>query len=235
MNIENTIRNEEGYMLYPGFIPAVLCADFLGILDSLKTVRAINSNKEYKEKDECASLDNIAICWSQLVHDFPEFHAIRRLVDPFIKQTFPNLEFYASDVVTVKSGSNYISPHVDTPHRFNKWNYNKDLLGLQCIISLLDTDKNNASTGLVPFSQKRDFDIQQCYKGTFDSWFMSNYKQHEMPRGTLLFYNCRVLHSSMPNLGTQDRPALLLNYLDRKIIDEVASVDNVWVSNGKRS
>lgn len=235
MNIENILRNEEGYMIYEGFIPEVLCADFLGILDGLKTVRAINSKKEYKEKDESAGLDNIAVYWSQMVHDFPEFQAIQRLVNPFIKQTFTNLEFYASDVVTIKSGSDYISPHVDTPHRFNKWNYNKDLLGIQCIITLLDTDKNNGSTGLVPFSQKRDFDIQQCYKGTFDRWFIDNCRQHDMPRGSLLFYNCRVLHSSMPNRGTQDRPALLLNYLDRKIIDEVTTVDNIWASNGKRS
>jgi hypothetical protein len=38
----------------------------------------------------------------------------------------------------------------------------------------------------------------------------------------------------MPNNGQIERPALLFNYLDSSIIDEVSDIDNVWTSNGKR-
>jgi len=233
MNVKDKIINQEGYIIYESFVPELLCADFLDLTKKLKTVRAINK-KEYKEREDAESID-ASVTWSEMVHQFPEFQSIKRLVDPVIKQNFIDLEFYASDVVTVKAGSQFVNPHIDTPHRFKKWNYDKRLLGIQCIIPIEHTTKNNASTGLVPFSQKRDFDIDECYNGTFDRWFSSNCKQHDMPRGSLLFYNCRVLHSSMPNNTDKDRPALLLNYLDRNIIDEVKEVDNIWESNGKRS
>jgi hypothetical protein len=49
-----------------------------------------------------------------------------------------------------------------------------------------------------------------------------------------LMYNCRVLHSSMPNNGQLERPALLFNYLYHSIIDEVSEIDNIWSSNDKR-
>jgi ectoine hydroxylase-related dioxygenase (phytanoyl-CoA dioxygenase family) len=96
---------------------------------------------------------------------------------------------------------------------------------------LEDTDKTNGSTGVVPYSQKRNFNINECYSGRFDRWFSENSVQPDMPIGSLLMYNCRVLHSSMPNMTEKDRPALLLNYLDSSIIDEVKTIDNVWTSN----
>ncbi len=71
--------------------------------------------------------------------------------------------------------------------------------------------------------------------GHFDNWFLNNCKQHDMSKGSVLFYNCRLLHSSMPNLSDKIRPALLINYLDKSILEEVSKVDNVWTSNGKRS
>jgi ectoine hydroxylase-related dioxygenase (phytanoyl-CoA dioxygenase family) len=93
-------------------------------------------------------------------------------------------------------------------------------------------NKNSASTGLVPYSQKRDFDIDKCYNGDYDRWFVENAVQPDMPTGSLLFYNCRILHSSMPNPQDIERPALLYNYLDRSIVDDVKKLDNIWASNG---
>ena len=46
-------------------------------------------------------------------------------------------------------------------------------------------------------------------------------------------YNCRLLHSSMPNPTDSKRPAILMNYLDSDIIDEVRTMDNIWGSNGE--
>jgi len=203
-------------------------------LSELYHVRASSSKKAYAEKEDIKNLENISVWWSQTVHEFPETQKILKLIDPLIKTNFTNLTFYASDVVTILSGSNWVSPHVDTPHRFSKYNFDKRLLGIQCIVSLDDIDKDSASTGLVPFSQKRDFEIDKCYTGVYDRWFLENCKQHDMPKGSLLMYNCRVLHSSMPNYTDKSRPALLLNYLDKSIIDDVKKVDNVWTSNGKR-
>jgi len=233
-DFKKILAEEEGYVILHGFIPSLLIADFKNRLSELYPVRASSSKKAYAEKEDIKNLENISVWWSQTVHEFPETQKILKLIDPLIKTNFTNLTFYASDVVTILSGSNWVSPHVDTPHRFSKYNFDKRLLGIQCIVSLDDIDKDSASTGLVPFSQKRDFEIDKCYTGVYDRWFLENCKQHDMPKGSLLMYNCRVLHSSMPNYTDKSRPALLLNYLDKSIIDDVKKVDNVWTSNGKR-
>ena len=232
-DIKTILEQGEGYKILPGFIPSVLIADYKKILDQLKPVRASSSKKVYAENEAISDLEDISVWWSQTVENFDEFKKIRKLVDPVIYNNFPNLVFYASDTVTINPKSQWFSPHVDTPHRFERWNFDKRLLGIQCIITLEDVTKENASTGLVPFSQKRDFEINKCYTGTFDRWFMENCKQHDMPKGSLLLYNCRVLHSSMPNNSDKPRPALLLNYLERTIMNDVAKVDNIWSSNGK--
>ena len=230
-NITQTLTTGNGYVNLQGFIPSHLITTFRKRVFDLYPVRASSSKKVYAERDDIKNLEDISVWWSQQVDDFPETQAIRRIVDPLIIQNFVSLKHYVSDVVTINSKSTWINPHVDTPHRFAKWNYDPRLLGIQCIISLEDTNKDNGSTGLVPFSQKRNYDIKQCYSGHYDHWFKENMIQPDMPKGSLLLYNCRILHSSMPNPSMHDRPALLLNYLENSIIEEVKSLDNVWVSN----
>jgi ectoine hydroxylase-related dioxygenase (phytanoyl-CoA dioxygenase family) len=233
-DIKNILELGEGYLVLPGFIPSILIADYRNILNDLYMVRASSSKKVYAERDSIKNLEDVSVWWSQTVESFKPFLAIKKLIDPVIRNNFKDLDFYASDTVTVNANSQWVSPHVDTPHRFEKWNFDKRLLGIQCIISLEDVNKENAATGLVPFSQKRDFEINKCYTGGYDRWFLDNCKQPDMPKGSLLLYNCRVLHSSMPNNSNKARPALLLNYLHKDILAEVTEIDNVWSSNGKR-
>ena len=232
---KSVLTEGEGYKVLPGFIPRTLISNFLLRLKDLYPIRAISNDKKYAERDDIKNLENISVWWSQTVDHMPEAQAIQKLVNPIIQTHFTNLNMYANDTVTISAGSTFVNPHVDTPHRFSKYNFDKRLLGIQCIISLDDIDKDSGSTGLVPYSQKRDFEIDKCYNGTYDRWFKENAIQPDMPRGSLLFYNCRVLHSSMPNPKELERPALLYNYLDRNIIDEVKSMDNLWSSNGKSS
>lgn len=233
-DIKETIESKEGYVLWDSFFPELYISDFNQRLKDLYPVRASSSKKVYAERDDIKNLEDINVWWSQSVSDFPEVKKIQKFIDPLIEFNFPNLTHYASDCVFIKAGSTWVNPHVDTPHRFDKWNFDKRLLGIQCIVSLTDLNSENGSTGLIPYSHKRDFDIHKCYSGNYDRWFMQNVKQHIMPKGSLLLYNCRVLHSSMPNFGQIERPALLFNYLDRSIIDEVSEIDNIWSSNGKR-
>lgn len=235
MNLKEELTNGKGYHIFERFIPAILVSDIKNILKDLYPVRASSSTKIYKEREEVQTLNDISVWWSQSLNDFKVLKKIKSLVDPIVQSNFNNLEFYASDMVVINAGSKWISPHVDTPHRFQPWNYDKRLLGVQCIISLSNLDENSASTGLVPYSQKRDFEINKCYTSEYDRWFLDNCKQHKMPKGSLLMYNCRVLHSSMPNPTPDPRPALLINYLDKSIMNDVRLVDNVWTSNGKSS
>lgn len=232
-DIKDQLINGKGYVILEHFVPSYLIADLKTILKELKPVRASSSDKVYAERDDIQNLKDISVWWSQSVENYKQVQKVKQIVDTIILSNFPNLKFYATDMVTVNAGSTWVNPHVDTPHRFAKWNFVKDLLGIQCIINLDTIDVNSASTGIVPYSQKRDWNINDCYAGKFDRWFLENAKQHTMPKGSLLMYNCRVLHSSMPNPSTNNRPALLLNYLHSSIISEVSSIDNIWTSNGK--
>lgn len=229
------IEHGQGYKLYNEFIPQDTITDYKKILNKLYPVRASSSKKVYAERDAIKNLEDVSVWWSQTIDQYQEFQNIKKMVDPIIQNNFSTLDFYAADTVTINPYSQWYSPHVDTPHRFKEWNYDKRLLGIQCIISLDNVTKANAATGLVPYSQKRDFEIEKCYTGKLDKWFLDNCKQYEMPVGSLLIYNCRVLHSSMPNNTDIPRPAILINYLDNSIINEVSKIDNIWTSNGKRS
>jgi len=233
-NLKDIIIEKEGYNIFESLIPNILISDLQNRIQYLKTVRAVSADKTYAERENIQKLKDKVVSWSETVETLPEFLAIKKIIDPIIHDCFNNFDFYSADIVTVYPYSTYLNPHVDTPHRFSKWNFDKRLLGIQCIITLEDVTTENAATGLVPYSQKRDFEINNCYKGTFDRWFRQNCKQHDMPKGSLLMYNCRILHSSMPNNTDRARPALLLNYLDSSIIDEVSTIDNIWSSNGKR-
>jgi ectoine hydroxylase-related dioxygenase (phytanoyl-CoA dioxygenase family) len=233
-DLSKILKEDTGYYVLESFISKTLLEDFKAILKDLYPVRASSSKKVYAEGEDIKSLEDISVWWSQTVDKFEPVQKIKGMLDDIIITNFPNLQFYASDTVTINPHSNWISPHVDTPHRFPLWNFDKRLLGIQCIISLQDADKNSAATGLVPFSQKRDFDIMKCYTGFYDNWFKENVRQPNMPEGSLLMYNCRVLHSSMPNPQNSARPALLFNYLDNSIVDAVSNIDNIWSSNGKR-
>ena len=232
--IKPQLTTGDGYVILEKLIPESLIDDILSKQDVLYPVRASSSNKKYAERDDIKTLPNISVWWSQLVMDWPEVIQIEQIIRPRILPHLPRAKWYASDIVILEPYSQWINPHVDTPHRFKGYNYNKNLLGIQCIVALNDLDKNTGATGVIPESQKQDFNINLCYQGAYNTTFMKRCVQPKLSKGSVLFYNCRLLHSSMPNPQPTKRPALLLNYLDSNIIEDVRKLDNIWVSNDNR-
>lgn len=231
-NNVNELKNGEGYYTN-NVVPLNLISNLVSKLHTCYPVRASNTNKVYAEKENIKNLTDICVWWSQDVSGWTEVQNIENIVAEYVRRFLQTAMFYSSDIVFIEPNTNYISPHVDTPHRFRKWNYDRNLLGIQVIVPLQDVDANSASTGLVPHSHKRDFDINLCYRGHYDQYFLKNVIQPTLSVGSILIYNCRLLHSCMPNLQSKPRPALLLNYLEKSIIEEVTKVDNIWTSNGK--
>ena len=222
----------EGYVVLEKLIPEQLIDSILAKTNLLTPVRASSSTKKYAERDAIKDLPDIAVWWSQMVMDWPEVIEVNQIIFEKVKEHLPSAEWYASDIVTIEGNSKWVNPHIDTPHRFKTYNYDKRLLGIQAIVSLFDLDKSTGATGIVPNSQLTDFNINLCYQGFYNTWFNKNCIQPSLPKGSVLFYNCRLLHSSMPNTKNTSRPALLLNYLDGSIIEDVKKLDNIWVSNG---
>jgi ectoine hydroxylase-related dioxygenase (phytanoyl-CoA dioxygenase family) len=229
--IKPELTEGQGYIILEKIIPEPLIDSIVEKLTTLYPVRASSANKKYAERDDIKKLPDISVWWSQLVMDWPEVKEINNILASKISDYLTDPVWYSSDVVTINPHSKWINPHVDTPHRFKKYNYDKRLLGIQAICSLFALDKANGVTGMVPNSQRMDFNINLCYQGFYNSWFEKNCIQPILPKGSILFYNCRVLHSSMPNTLTKPRQALLFNYLTGSIIDDVKSLDNIWQSN----
>lgn len=230
--IKHQLTTGDGYVIIEKLIPINLIDNILEKQDRLYPVRASSSNKKYAELDNIKNLPNISVWWSQLVMDWPEVIHINNLLQPYILPHMPKSIWYNSDIVTLEPFSTYINPHIDTPHRFKNYNYNKNLLGIQCIVALSDLDKDTGATGILPKSQIKDFNIDLCYQGMYTTMFKDKCIQPKLSKGSVLFYNCRLLHSTMPNPQNKKRPALLLNYLDGSIINDVKKLDNIWASNG---
>jgi len=229
--IKHQLTTGEGYVVLENLISTELIDSILAKQDKLYPVRASSSNKKYAERDEIQNLPNISVWWSQMLMDWPEVIEIENVIRPHIKTHMPNAEWYAGDIVVLEPHSTWINPHIDTPHRFKKYNYNKNLLGIQCIVALSNLDKDTGATGILPGSQNKDFNINLCYQGMYTNMFTDKCIQPELKKGSVLFYNSRLLHSSMPNPQKTKRPALLINYLDGNIIEDVKKIDNIWASN----
>jgi hypothetical protein len=233
--LDNVLINGAGYINARKVIPDYLIDNINKKIDILYPTRASSSNKRYAEGSDIAKLPDISVWWSQLVMDWLEVIEIEKIIKPLVSEFLDDAVWYASDIVTIAPNSTWINPHIDTPHRFKKYNYDKRLLGVQVIIALQDSDHKTGSTGIVPYSQSQDWDIEKCYNGTYDSYFKAHCMQPVMPKGSILMYNCRLLHSSMPNHSPKARPALLINYLNSAIVDDMNKVDNIWKSNDNRT
>ena len=90
--------------------------------DELYPVRASTHKKQYAEAEACKKLFGIAVWWSQLTDDWDEVKEIHELIYPEIKKHLTDAQFYASDIVTINGPSRWVGPHIDTPHRFEKYN-----------------------------------------------------------------------------------------------------------------
>ena len=231
-NLRDKFIDGEGYVILEKILPDSITYPTLQKFYASTMVRASTKNLAYAEKDGIKLLDDVAVWWSYNNLEDGVFKIIDIMLRPFIFEISNNLEFYSCDFVTINSNTEYCNPHVDTPHRFTNWNFDKRLLGVQCIVALEDMTVTNGVTGLVPYSQKRDFDIKDCYSGKYTRWFKENAVQFDLHKGSVLMYNCRVLHSSMNNNSDKARTALAINYLEHDLVDEVKSVDNIWNSYG---
>jgi ectoine hydroxylase-related dioxygenase (phytanoyl-CoA dioxygenase family) len=220
----------KGWLLKKSYIKDSLIDIFYDRIDRLGPRRAIDINKNYAEGAGILDLGKLAIWWSQQVLDWPEFQSIEKITFDLVRSILLDPRLYAADVVTIEPGSNIINPHVDTPHRFPEWNFDQRLLALQLIIPLHDIDSKSGSTGLVDQSQLENYPIDDCYQGKYNQSFLDLVKQPKMPKGSVLCYNARLLHSSMPNPSTRPRKALLIHYCESSIIKALRSIDNIWSS-----
>lgn len=217
-----------GWHLMHNAFPINLIDQVNANLDMLRPRRGFTTGRTYVEGDTNKRyFGPLSLWWSQQVRDMPGVMEINDVILRIIDPLLDSAVLYATDVVTIEPGSTIVNPHVDTPHRFRPWNFDDRMLAIQAIVSLHDIDKNSGSTGVYTGSQLYDWDINECYKGTYNDEFLENVIQPDMPKNSLLFYNCRLMHSSMPNPSNTSRRALLLHYCSEPLVESLHEWDNI--------
>lgn len=224
----NKLTDLEGWFVEPVFVPIEKINQFNLRLDDLVPQRALDVDKQYAEGAAIAQLNDVAVWWSQQVLDWIEFQSIEESTRHLAVDLLTEPVLYAADVVTIEPTGRIINPHVDSPHRFEQWNFDRRLLSVQCIVALNDTNGDNGATGLVNYSHYDNFPINYCYSGLYNEYFLKNFYQPVLAKGSLLCYNSRTLHSSMPNFTNDPRSVLLIQYCESDIVGELRSIDNIW-------
>jgi len=159
--------------------------------------------------------------WTLPLNDHNQISNVREVTDQFVEEFMDDPVFYHADCSVLTPLSSGPRPHVDTPHRHAPWNRDRRLLGIQIAIPLHEFTENSGSTAFLPGSHKRVWEIDRCYRGEYTEQFIQEAIQPVVHFGDMLMWDARTLHSQMPNITATKRYMLLMNYIDRRVVNDV--------------
>jgi len=207
-----------GFLVKDNVISTELIDKIAERMPELHPVRASNHNIKYVESDKVAQMTDMAVWWSQQLN-WEEIHAINHIVSPIVKLHLETATLHQSNILCINPFTNWINPQIDTPHKFEAFNFDKRFLGIQVAIPIMKTESD--MIGVFSSSQKVNFDIGLCYKGYYTEWFKQNCTRPLIKPGSIIFYNTRTLHSSMPNKSARPCHLLLMTYVDSDTIEHI--------------
>lgn len=159
--------------------------------------------------------------WTGPLNDNVRIHELRSVTDLLVSEFIDTPIFYHCDVSVLTPLCNTIRPHIDTPHRHAPWQNDLRPLGVQIAIPLNEVNTRSGTTAFVPGSHLKKWDIKKCYRGDYTELFLKQCEQPELEYGDILMWDCRILHSQMPNIRDSNRYMLLMNYLAEPIVKDV--------------
>lgn len=219
---------EQGFLVLHNFIDQWLIDSINGQVNKLVPNRGHGVDNKYWPQDRVHECPELALWWSQQLIDWPEIQEIGQTLINTMGFLFSHPRVYVADIISNTPKNKYIKPHIDSPYRFEQWHECFDLLGIQCILPLCHFTQENGGTGLLPESHKKNWVVQDSYKGLYNEEFLSGVVQPEMWPGDVLVYNPRVLHSTMPNSTEFIRRALLIHITEETMISQLKLVDNIF-------
>lgn len=143
---------------------------------------------------------------------------VATLVSPIIDELLHNWRWWYMDYHVTNPGSDYIHAHVDTPHQFDEWSDPDEIVSVQTLVAIDDFTIDNGATALVHKSHKDVFHNTDIVEHKYDDYLKNNKTQFVAPAGSVLIYQARVLHSTMPNNSTMPRRALILNSIKDTVV-----------------
>ena len=165
--------------------------------------------------------------WTESLSDHTEVLSISSSIRHVINQLLDEPVFYHSDVSVLMPGSTTIRPHVDTPYRHEPWNHKiNQRLGVQVAIPMQEFELTAGHTAFLPGSHRKYWNIRDCYNGVHTDEFKSGAVQPELAFSDVIIWDARTLHSQMPNPTNTPRYVLLLNYVEKRIYNQLNEFEN---------
>jgi len=139
---------------------------------------------------------------------------LHQIVKPITTKLFPELELLGGTLATKMKGKTTLKAHNDwnivDEKRFNSYNL---------WLSLVDTDKNNGTLGLIPNSHL----WQHGHRGFGIPGNFEQYTRHLIPlsiepnlkAGQAILYNHKLIHFSRSNTTNQPRNVAIIGMKDR--------------------
>jgi len=224
---------KQGYTVIPNFVDSSTITKLKELCDSLPPCRgAVSAGWTLADPWKLPWL----FYYTAQIHDSDILNLIKEKLSPICTDLLGPFTFRATDFIVNCSHSNrqkelIYRPHVDTPYRFWEFKDRTDLIGMQIAITIDELTEKNGGTAFVPGSHVITYDLNELGKNTdhekYMDFFLDNNKQHIAPPGTLILWDGRLLHSTMPNTTDNNRRLLLINAVSNSVCDQLDKIDPI--------
>ena len=98
-------------------------------------------------------------------------------------------------------------------------------------VAIDELTEANGGTAFVPGSHTLKYDLNAIGKNTnhekYTNFFLANRKQHIATPGTVILWDGRLLHSTMPNKTDTDRRLFLVNAVSESVCEQLDIIDPI--------
>jgi len=156
----------------------------------------------------------------------PKLGYTKGQIETEVSKYSPNLEFYSRKIININENTNW-KVQIGLPHTLPQYNnllasdYQQDVMGINIVVPLSDGVKFT----LVPSSHEKDWPHSDLESGLIDGHFIQDSIQLDVPMGSAIIFNPRLLHSLSPLKFTQNYQIVLISYVRSDIIENVKSRD----------
>jgi hypothetical protein len=157
--------------------------------------------------------------------DTPNVEELDKIIYKEVIKYMPQAQFYKGEVV--KHHIQERKPKIGMPHLITEYNdllssdISLDLIGVTVIVPL----EQLHDIRVVPGSHEKDWLHKELASGSVDQHFKHDSIELDMPIGSMLLFNSRLLHSTSIKKVTKNYPYVLITYIRSDIIEDVRKID----------
>ena len=141
-----------------------------------------------------------------------------------VKEHLCTLEHYSQKIIKINETTEW-KTQIGFPHTIPQYNnllasdYKQDIMGVSIMVPM----GHGATFNVVPGSHEKDWPHADL-KSETDIPLIDEFVEFQVPIGSAVMFNPRLLHSFAPRKFTQNYDILLINYVRSDIIDNLNSI-----------